>query len=119
MKYLFHSQLTIEEFKISFERNLSKENRWVKLSEMIPWNHFAVYYMKTMSSETERSGMSPQTVIGAIIIKHKLSDVETKPYVQFMLGLSEFQKKEEEVFDSSLFVTIRKNLPSTSKAKSR
>jgi hypothetical protein len=31
IKYSFHSQLTIEEFKTPFERNLSKENRWVKL----------------------------------------------------------------------------------------
>ena len=96
IKYSFHSQLRIEEFKTPFERNLSKENRWVKLSEVIPWDHLAVYYMKTMSTETGRLGVSPQTEIGAMIIKHKLklSDVETietikeNPYMQFMLGLS-------------------------------
>lgn len=116
IKYSFHSQLRIEEFKTPFERNLSKENRWVKLSEVIPWDHLAVYYMKTMSTETGRLGVSPQTVIGAMIIKHKLklSDVETietikeNPYMQFMLGLHEFQ--EEPVFDSSLFVTIRRRM---------
>ncbi len=72
--------------------------------------------MKTMSTETGRLGVSPQTVIGAMIIKHKLklSDIETietikeNPYMQFMLGLSEFQ--EEPVFDSSLFVTIRRRM---------
>jgi hypothetical protein len=79
IKYSFHSQLTIEEFKTPFQCNLSKDNRWVKLGELIPWDHLAVYYMKTMSSENGRSGVSPQTVIGAMIIKHKLklSDVET------------------------------------------
>ncbi len=72
--------------------------------------------MKTMSLETRRSGVSPQTVIGAMIIKYKLklSDVETIetikeiPYMQFMLGLKEFQ--EEPVFDPSLFVTLRKRM---------
>jgi hypothetical protein len=53
-----------------------------------------------------------------LIIKHKLklSDVETietikeNPYMQFMLGLREFQ--EAPVFDPSLFVTIRKRMSS-------
>lgn len=116
IKYSFHSQLTIEQFKTPFQCNLSKDNRWVKLGELIPWDHLAVYYMKTMSSETGRLGVSPQTVIGAMIIKHKLnlSDVETietikeNPYMQFMLGLREFQ--DEAVFDPSLFVTIRKRM---------
>ena len=116
IKYSFHSQLTIEEFKTPFQCNLSKDNRWVKLGELIPWDHLAAYYMKTMSSETGRSGVSPQTVIGAMILKHKLklSDIETietikeNPYMQFMLGLNEFQ--EEAVFDPSLFVTIRKRM---------
>ncbi len=93
---------------------MSKENRWVKLSEVIPWDHLSVYYMKTMSSATGRLGVSPQTVIGAILIKHKLklSNVETietikeNPFMQFILGLSEFQ--EEPLSDSSLFVTIRR-----------
>lgn len=74
--------------------------------------------MKIMSSETGRSGVSPQTVIGAMIIKHKLKlgDVETiqiikeTPYMQFMLALMEFQ--EEAVFDPSLFGTIRKGMSS-------
>ena len=116
IKYSFHSQLSIEEFKTPFERKLSKDNRWVKLSELIPWDNLASYYMKTMNTEIGRAGISPQTVIGAMIIKHKLnlSDVETietireNPYMQYMLGLSEFQEKA--VFDPSLFVTIRKRM---------
>ncbi len=118
IKYSFHSQLTIEEFKTPFECKLSKNNRWIKLGELIPWDKLAVYYMKTMSSDTGRSGVSPQTVIGAMIIKHKLklSDIEAietikeNPYMQFMLGLKEFQ--EASVFDPSLFVTIRKRMSS-------
>ncbi|PCH71231.1 MAG: hypothetical protein COC06_02270 [Bacteroidales bacterium] len=58
IKHSIHSQLRIEEFKTPFVRNLSKNNRWVKLSEVIPWDHLAVYYMKTMSSETGRLGVS-------------------------------------------------------------
>ena len=116
IKHSFHSQLRIEQFNTPFECNLSKDNRWVKLGELIPLDHLAVYYMKTMSSETGRSGVSHQTVIGAMIIKHKLklSDVETietikeNSYMQFMLGLKEFQ--EEPVFDPSLFVTLRKRM---------
>lgn len=55
-------------------------------------------------------------IVGALVIKHKmnLSDEETilaieeNPYMQYFVGLSEFTDKP--IFDSSLFVAIRKRL---------
>lgn len=55
-------------------------------------------------------------IIGACIIKHKfnLSDEETiemireNPYMQYFCGLTEFT--DTPIFDSSLFVTIRKRI---------
>ena len=63
-----------------------------------------------------RPGISPRTVLGALIIKHKenLSDEKTiqaiqeNIYMQFFVGLTGFQT--DKIFDSSLFVTIRKRI---------
>jgi len=69
-----------------------------------------------MNTKHGRPGISPRTILGALIIKHKenLSDEKTilaiqeNVYMQFFVGLTEFQT--EPIFDSSLFVTIRKRL---------
>jgi hypothetical protein len=69
-----------------------------------------------MNSSHGRPGISPRIVLGALIIKHKenLSDEKTilaiqeNVYMQFFVGLKEFQTKK--IFDSSLFVTIRKRI---------
>ncbi|MDA3953787.1 MAG: IS5 family transposase [Bacteroidales bacterium] len=116
IKYTSHSQISIDAFKTPFECNLSPNNRWVKLSQTVPWDALAAIYMRSMDSSIGRTGVSPQVIIGAMIIKHKqkLSDDETidtiseNPYMQYFLGLKEFQQKH--VFDSSLFVTIRKRM---------
>ncbi|MCL3853732.1 transposase [Parabacteroides sp. GYB001] len=60
--------------------------------------------------------INTRMIVGALVIKHKmnLSDEETilaieeNPYMQYFVGLSEFTDKP--IFDSSLFVAIRKRL---------
>lgn len=55
-------------------------------------------------------------IISALVIKHKMNPsneetilvIQENPYMQYFVGLSEFTDKP--VFDSSLFVTIRKRL---------
>jgi IS5 family transposase len=72
-----------------------------------------------MNTGQGRPGISPRTVLGALIIKHKenLSDEKTiqaiqeNIYMQFFVGLEGFQT--EKIFDSSLFVTIRKRIGKT------
>ncbi len=97
-----------------FGGKLDPENRWVKLSEIIPWDDFARIYYRQMSSRTGRPCKDARLVIGATLIKHKLnlSDEETvqqiqeNPYLQFFVGLSSFTG--EQLFAPSLFVEIRK-----------
>ena len=54
-------------------------------------------------------------MIGAVIIKHKLSisDEQTRgnPYLQYVIGLKDFQAKA--LFASSLLVEIRKRMGQT------
>ena len=116
VRYESTKQLTIEEFKTPFYRKLSKENRWVKLSQVVPWDRFEEIYMEVMDKRMGRPGVSPRTILGALIIKHikKLDDrgvieeIQENPYMQYFVGLKEFTT--EPVFDPSLFVEIRKRI---------
>lgn len=98
---------------------LPKDNRWVKLGDSLPWDKIELIYNSKLNNGKRGAGNKPaRMIIGALLIKHKLtlSDEETiqaireNPYMQYMLGLKEFTNKP--VFDSSLFVTIRKRIGS-------
>jgi hypothetical protein len=116
IEYISEKQLSIEEFKTPFDNTLNTDNRWVKLSNIVPWDVFAKLYISLMNSTQGRPGISPRIVLGALIIKHKenLSDekviqaIQENVYMQFFVGLKAFQTKK--IFDSSLFVTIRKRI---------
>ena len=117
MKYRSQGkQLSIEEFRSSLS-NLPKSNRWVQLGDHLPWEEIEKRYNQKLQNRHMGAGNKPaRMVVGAMIIKHKmnLSDAETistiqeNPYMQYLLGLSEFT--DRPVFDPSLFVTIRKRL---------
>ena len=114
--YISEKQLSIEEFETPFEGSLSPDNRWVKLSKVVPWDRFAEIYMSVMNSEIGRPGLSPRLVLGALIIKHienlddrrVISNIQENIYMQYFIGLKGFCTKA--VFDASLFVEIRKRI---------
>jgi len=116
IQYSSEKQLSITEFKTPFQADLSADNRWVKLASIVPWDTFANLYISLMNPKHGRPGISPRIILGALIIKHKenLSDEKTilaiqeNVYMQFFVGLKGFQN--DKIFDSSLFVTIRKRI---------
>lgn len=109
-------QLTLAEFDWPFQVSLDEHNRWVKLSQCIPWDELAEGYYQDLSEDQGRPSKDARLVIGAVIIKHKLclSDRETvaqiqeNPYLQYFVGLPGYQM--EEPFAPSLFVDIRKRM---------
>ena len=116
IRYRSQKQLTLAEFDWPFQVALDEENRWVKLSQCVPWDEMAEGYYQGMSKNKGRPGKDARLVIGAVIIKHKLcrSDEETvaqiqeNPYLQYFVGLSGYQM--EAPFAPSLFVDIRKRM---------
>lgn len=115
--YVSPNQLTIgQEFETPFSQALTSENRWVKLSKLLPWDKMVAQYDKIFKSKEGRQPLSGRIVIGAVIIKHmlKLSDRETvqqiqeNVFMQYFLGYSSFTN--EAPFDASLFVDIRQRL---------
>lgn len=116
IKYKSNRQLNLGGFHLPFGGQLSPDNRWVKWSQVIPWDELAVGYYKAMSSDRGRPCKDARLVIGAVILKHKLnlSDEETvlqiqeNPYLQYFAGFSRY--KDEQPFAPSLFVEIRKRM---------
>lgn len=114
--YVSPNQLILSGFETPFEQQLSINNRWVKLSKLIPWDKIVVGYDKQFQSEEGRPAINGRVVLGALIIKHmlKLSDEETimqiqeNMFLQYFLGYSSFTN--EAPFSPTLFVEIRKRL---------
>ena len=117
IRYHSQKQLSLAEFDWPFQTALDENNRWVKLSECIPWDELAEGYTQGLAETQGRPTKDARLVIGAVIIKHKLclSDRETvaqiqeNPYLQYFVGLPGYQM--EPPFVPSLFVEIRKRMP--------
>lgn len=114
--YISQNQISLDLFEHPFEKNLDKENRWVKLSGLVPWDELASVYCTKLETNRGRKSINIRTVIAALIVKHKLclddrgtiQMIQENVYLQFFCGLKVFTTKK--VFDPSLFVDIRKRL---------
>lgn len=115
--------MMIEGFQMPFGGRLSAENRWVKLANWMPWEQIEEIYAQSMNQETGRHAIPARIAFGAIFIKEseKLTDegtvtaVQENPYMQYFLGLEEFQT--EPLFDPSMMVHFRKRFPVQQVAK--
>ena len=115
--YVSPNQLSLEGFQTPFDQQLARDNRWVVLAHLIPWDEVCAIYLKHIGvSSTGRPAISPRVVIGSLIIKHlgNLDDRETveqireNMYMQYFLGYSSFTTAKP--FDPTLFVEFRKRL---------
>ena len=72
-------QLSFENFYLPFGGNLSGENRWVRLAELLPWEQFESEYAEQFSEGQGAPAKPFRMALGALIIKEKLgtSDEET------------------------------------------
>lgn len=120
IKYTPSNQLTLSGFSHPFDQELSPDNRWLKLAEIIPWDALVSVYLKQLNTISGRESVDVRIVIGAIIVKHKLriSDRETLAtiseniYLQYFCGLTSIQTKA--AFHPTVFVDIRKRMGANS-----
>lgn len=115
-EYKPQSQLTFDGFESPFGA-LDPTNRWVKLSDRIPWDALVNLYNKHHPPKgTGRPPVNPRVLIGSVIIKHlndyddreTIEQIRENIYLQYFLGFEGFSS--EPPFDASLFVDIRKKL---------
>ena len=116
IRYNSAKQVKIEEFSTPFEMNMDPNNRWVKLSNTVPWDELAAIYHQSMDKDKGAPIKDARLVIGALIIKHMLGlddrgvieMISENPYMQYFIGLSSYTSKP--VFSPVLFVHIRRRL---------
>jgi hypothetical protein len=102
---------------LPFGGRLRSDNRWVRLSKLIPWEEIEGEYAKQFAE----SGMGAPAIVarvalGALIIQEKLGltdeevveQIRENPYLQYFIGYGEY--RDEEPFDASMMVHFRKRL---------
>ncbi len=98
-----------------FGGKLDKENRWLKISSLIPWERLESKY-RSYFSDKGRPAKDGRLVIGILLLKHMsgLSDdeivkqVSENPYMQAFCGLENFVTAS--LLNSSSLSKIRKRL---------
>ena len=105
----------IFDFHIPFGGKLRSDNRWVILSQQIPWDQIDSDYATLFKgSDIGCPAKSSRVALGALIIKERLAttDRETveqiseNPYLQYFLGFSGYTDKEP--FHHTSMVHFRK-----------
>lgn len=105
------------EFFLPFGGQLNPNNRWVVLSNLIPWSRAEKEYIKSLGDVRQgNKAFSVRLALGALVIQERLnlSDEETvrqiteNPYLQYFIGLPSFQ--DEAPFHPSSMTHFRKRL---------
>jgi hypothetical protein len=115
-KYVSPNQLVLAGFETPFAQKLTSENRWIRMSQSIPWDKIVGHYDNLFKSVEGRPPISGRVILGAMMIKHieSLTDrgtiqhIQENMFMQYFLGYSSFTN--EAPFSDTLFVEIRKRL---------
>ena len=110
------SELTPENFELPVAMQLSPDNRWVIMAQLIPWSKFESEYAEKFSEKMGAPAKPFRMALGALIIKETLgiSDRETveqikeNPYLQYFIGLSEYSN--DSPFEASMMVYFRERI---------
>lgn len=110
-------QLSFQDFFLPFGGNLSGDNRWIKLAQLIPWDDLEDDYASQFCKGFGAPAKPFRMALGALIIKARLGltdeelveQIKENPYLQFFIGLEAFQTSAP--FDPSLMVYFRRRLP--------
>ena len=110
--YKIENQLKFEDFIFPYGK-LNENNRWIKLSKIIPWDEIEIKYAKKFRKKGNPA-KSVRIALGTLIIQQTLNcsdrelvnQVSENPYLQFFIGLKEFQ--ERAPFSASVLVDFRK-----------
>lgn len=110
-------QLSFEDFFLPFGGQLSGDNRWIKLAQLIPWDDLEDDYASQFCKGFGAPAKPFRMALGALIIKARLGltdeelveQIKENPYLQFFIGLEAFQTSAP--FDPSLMVYFRRRLP--------
>lgn len=114
-KKTLQTELPLFEFKHPFGTSLDLENRWVRLSSLVPWAEVEEEYSRHFGV-SGNDAYPVRMALGSLIIKErmKLTDEETvaqireNPYLQYFIGMREYRTRQP--FDPSLMVYFRSRI---------
>jgi IS5 family transposase len=118
-----HQQLTFD-FALPFGGKLRSDNRWVILSEQIPWNEIELQYADLFEqNQVGCPAKSSRIALGALIIKERMQttdretvlQIQENPYLQFFLGFPGYSDKKP--FHHTSMVHFRKRFDQETLAK--
>ena len=92
-------QMTIDDFILPFTGSLSADNRWVRLSKLIPWDSIEKEYAFLFPSDRGNVAKPVRMALGSLIIQARcgytdrelLEQITENPYLQYFIGLREYQ----------------------------
>jgi hypothetical protein len=107
-------QLTFTDFTLPFGGSLDPENRWVKMSKLMPWDMVEDIYASTFKGDSTdgRPPIPARIAFGALYIKENenfpqertMQHISENVYMQYFLGLAEFNPNP--LFDPSMLSRI-------------
>ena len=68
-EYVSPNQLSIAGFESPFAKNMDPNNRWVKLSALIPWDEIVSLYDHSISKDKGRPNLNGRVVVGVLIMQ--------------------------------------------------
>ena len=115
-KFNRNSQRKFSDFNQPLGLEMDIHNRWIKLSETIPWDDIEKQYANLFPSNKGMPAKPVQTALGSLIIqkRYNYSDrelvlqIKENPYYQYFIGLPGYEHKQP--FAPSLMVEFRKRL---------
>ena len=107
-------QLKMQDNKQRFVVDIDPENRWVRLSRIMPWDQIEDHYAENMCDDNGRGAITSRIAFGAIYAKESLNltdrgiveHINENVYLQYFLGLPEYENAP--LFDSSMMVHFRR-----------
>ena len=110
------SQIRFDDFNQGCGMQLDKNNEWIRMGDLIPWQKLEHLYSVYFPSKSGRPAHPFREALGTLIIQQRLtlSDrktvkaIEEGPYLQYFIGLPRFQNKAP--FQPTLLVEFRKRL---------
>ena len=111
-----NKQLNLTDFNQPMGLKLDPENKWIKKSEMIPWDNIEDKYATLFESTTGTVAKPLRMALGSLMIQKEydfsdrtlVEQLQENPYFQYFIGLPGFQL--EAPFAPSLLVEFRKRL---------
>jgi len=117
------NQVSVFEFMAPWNGKLNANNRWIKLSGIIPWDEIEKEYASKFTGFKGNVAKPARLAFGSLFVQAMLDfrdrecaeTIAENPYIQYFLGFSEFQPTPP--VSASTFVYFRKRIKADGMAR--